>query len=150
MDYAVRFCYHLLMRERFLKQLVAVIFAIAVLHIAAIGFHFYWSIWWYDILLHFFGGVWIGIFSLWFVFYSRYIKIKELEKAGALGISAIAVMFAFGVGMIWELYEFMLSANFSREGYAMDTLIDLIMDVSGALVGYVIFTLQRERYIHGR
>src|SRR3989338_11524140 len=89
-------------------------------------------------------------FSNSFVFYSRYIKIKELEKAGALGISAIAVMFAFGVGMIWELYEFMLSANFSREGYAMDTLIDLIMDVSGALVGYVIFTLQRERYIHGR
>jgi len=111
------------------------IFLIATLHILAINFFLYWKFWWFDILLHFLGGLWVGLSFLQFYFFSNLIKIKKKSNLFIFIFSVLTVLF---VGLGWEIFEFIIGVNFS-ENYWSDTILDLIMDTVGALTVSLLF-----------
>jgi len=39
---------------------------IAFLHQSAVALYWYWSVPWFDIVMHFLGGLWVGTCALWF------------------------------------------------------------------------------------
>jgi hypothetical protein len=87
----------------------------------------YNRIWWYDIPLHFLGGLWVALFTLWItstqygLCLKKYVTIKNL------------LLFVFCFGIAWEFLELALRFNsISDVGYVWDTTHDLIMDVLGA------------------
>ena len=97
---------------------------------------FYFSTEWYDFPMHFLGGVWVALFSLWAVstqygtFFKKFLSIKSL------------ILWTLVVGVTWEFLELGLHFNNIHDiGYALDTTYDLIMDVLGA--GVVAFVYKK-------
>lgn len=89
---------------------------------------YYVSIFWYDIPMHFFGGVWVALAALW---------VSEMPFAGCVKAhvsmpSILACVLA--VGLAWEAYEVIFSiADIHEAGYLFDTSLDLVMDTLGGL-----------------
>src|SRR3989344_6115892 len=53
-------------RKKFFKRIVYLIFFIFIVHFFANKFYWYSSIWYFDIIMHFLGGLWVGLFFIWF------------------------------------------------------------------------------------
>jgi hypothetical protein len=135
-------------RRSILKLLLYIIYALAGLHFLALGFYLYWTFWWFDLLTHFLGGLWVGLAALWLIYFSGYIPKPALKSRTALYVAIGAIA---GIGIIWELYEISLDVFLGipiRPDYALDTAIDLVMDVLGALTGWAVFmVVARDRLV---
>lgn len=118
-------------KETFLK-LTAILYVIAVLNFTANYFHLYFILWWFDILMHFLGGFWLGGMALWLYFWNNRVNVKfsALSQSRKIFFYFAAVM---AVSLVWELFEFSLDTFIvSRANDIMDTLTDLFMDFLGA------------------
>ena len=120
-------------KESLLFVLLVLIFLIAVLHISAIELFWYWRVWWIDIVMHFLGGLWIALASLWVTFYSGLVK-NVRRTPGVFFI--VTVVSAIVVGIGWEVFEF-LSGAFIGVGLSQDTFHDLFADLGGALTVFL-------------
>ena len=107
---------------RFLVGLWAVI---VVVWLFALYYNLFFLIWWFDIPLHFLGGVWACLFV-------RYVYVRcGLELQGNGNKIALFVFFVSSVmliGVAWEFYEFI----FDNMGSLSDTMADLFLDLAGA------------------
>jgi hypothetical protein len=112
---------------------------IASLHFLASAYSWYWQWPWFDILMHFLGGAFIGLASLWVLFHSRYVgSFHPSRKA----MFAAALVGALSVGLGWEVFEYVAGATgvSGYESYALDTATDLAMDCLGAVVSYLLYS----------
>jgi len=112
----------------------------AVLHIAAVTFYLYWDFWWFDIVVHFFGGVWIAASIVWVYYFSGWFTKPVVRWSRFFTISLVSAII---VGCVWELFEFKAGITFVMPGvdYTTDTIADLAMDVVGALSAYLYYRL---------
>ncbi len=122
--------------EKSKKQLfifnILLIIIIAILNKVALNFFLYWKWWWFDIMMHFLGGLWVGGATLWVYYFSGYFRANQNKKI-LLWLSIISVV-VIGVG--WEVFEFVTAIEIFSDGYVGDTILDLIMDTTGAVVAY--------------
>lgn len=72
--------------------------------------------------------------TLWFIYYSGYV-IWRPSPSKLLWILLGSVLV---VGAGWEVYEYVLGASYSGEGYLLDTILDFVADLLGGLVGYLL------------
>ncbi len=96
--------------------------------------HFYVKIWWWDIFLHFGNSLILGMAGF-ILAYALLVTSRIVAKP--LVISLFALSFAVLVGAIWEIFEFGMDIFFGfsmQKSGLVDTMIDLIMDVGGALL----------------
>jgi hypothetical protein len=94
--------------------------------------YLYWSIWWYDIPMHFMGGLWVALVVAWVYAFRVNINQKKFSSYVWVVIGGTLV-----VGIAWELYELCIDATSLADGihYITDTASDIIMDTAGAIVG---------------
>jgi VanZ family protein len=108
-----------------MKRLIFPLIASALvlyLHVIGLEYFLYFHYWWYDILLHFLGGVALGFFVLIFT--------KSWKKT-------IIGMLILAAG--WEVFEYFLNIAVGLgENYPLDTVVDFIMDTLGAFVAIFI------------
>jgi hypothetical protein len=126
------------------KQLiiVLVIFGFMMASFAYLGqvFKWNWSVWWFDIVMHFFGGVFA---TLVFYAFSRTVFLKKYFLMYPVG-KILVLVFLAGIG--WELWEAMMGWTFRMiEPYPIDTIMDLIMDMLGAIATIRIVKKNNER-----
>lgn len=117
--------------SRLLLVSCALVFVLAVLHITAIQFYLYWVFWWFDILTHFIGGLFVATMSLWLYFNSGLIKTPRRRKGTVFFVALLSVVIA---GTAWELFEFFAGTP-EVDSYLLDTFIDALMNATGAIVG---------------
>src|SRR3989344_6501694 len=110
-------------KKSLLKHLVPLMFFIFLANHAALKFHWYFSIWYSDMFMHFLGGVWLGLFFT-YVFYQ--------EDSFRKRIPAIIVC-AVAVGILWEVFEFVLGVIAVDQFNILDTTSDIFFDLSGGL-----------------
>lgn len=123
----------MLKQPLFLFSFILIII-IALLHIVALEFHLYWLFWWFDMLTHFLGGLWVSLISIWFVFFSGIESFKLVRNKKNVFFTAIISVIIIGV--LWEAFEFF--SDFPTEiNYYKDTAIDIVMDIFGSLVGFL-------------
>jgi hypothetical protein len=93
----------LLTMPRILVLLIvlAISFAMAVTQFLAFKYHWYWTYWWLDILMHIAGGAVVGLSTLAFI--SR-------RAAHLVGTALV-------VGVVWEVYELVIGRS-KRDGCA--------------------------------
>lgn len=103
--------------------LVAIMWALNAL---ALKFYFYWTLGWYDYMMHFLGGLVLGVLVTW-VLNPRQRSFKTF-----LIIFASAIV----LGGVWEVFEYVNGITESTENYKIDTIHDLIMDSLGIVVAY--------------
>jgi hypothetical protein len=123
-----------------LAILVCIIFA---MHVTAIFLHLYWTLWWYDIILHFLGGAFIGFLILWLRFSSGYFGAQLKSSETSLLFFVLIVTLAIGIG--WEVFERLLGNTWSIEGYYLDTALDIMFDLLGSISAFLYF---RSKYLH--
>lgn len=125
------------MRPRFdIKSITFVMFfislvSLAVINNVAVKFYLYWQYLWLDIPIHFLGGVVValGVLSV-FAFHEEYTFVRGLVHTLA---------FVCIVGLLWEAFEFTAGIPIiEKNAVVADTILDLIMDVVGGFVGYLL------------
>lgn len=118
----------------FAKELILAALLVAFLHQLALNFYLYWTIEWFDILMHFLGGAWVGFGMLYilsiFGFWDNQISRKQEFLIFINLILSLLV-----IGLTWELWE--LFVGFSdRLNDRIDTILDIIMDLIGCLTAF--------------
>lgn len=86
--------------------------------------------------MHFLGGLWAGIFSVWLI-------ARKENQSQFLW----CLIFALFVGVAWEVFEYsegIVAAN--HFSYPFDTAKDLVMDLLGAVFGWIL----GKRLVNGR
>ena len=131
------------------------IIAIVFFAFATVGmgeyFNAYEKFWWWDILLH--SGSAFG-FGLLGVTILLILSKRDKVDANPFILALFAFGFSISIGVIWEIFEFMMDTLFDmnmQKSGLVDTMTDLIVDVFGAamaaVLGYRYLKLKRQRPI---
>ncbi len=107
--------------------------AVFVLNKIGMAHHLYWRFWWYDVMMHFLGGVAVGGFAAWAAAYHwPNLSHRRILYAGLIGIAVV------GIG--WEFFEFFTDQYIGQANIAADTMQDLIMDTIGTVIAWFALT----------
>lgn len=124
----------------FPRSLVILVVFIAIVNIIAIQYYWYWRMRWFDMPMHFLGGMWLAGMLLWFRFFSH----PALEAPTRFSRILFWGLLGSGVlGLGWEVYESSVSlVTIGRINAIPDTLSDLCFDMAGGFLGSVIVWLK--------
>ena len=116
-------------------ELLAIFFIFASLFLgSSVGF--YNRFWWWDILLHGFSAILLGIIGLLMVWILNHNEKIDMSL-NPLFICIFSFSFAVAIGALWEIYEFAVDyffdANMQKSGL-VDTMWDIIIDATGAFI----------------
>jgi hypothetical protein len=126
------------------KPLIVEIFLsallVAFLHKVALSLFLYWTTSWFDILMHFLGGLVIGLIAA-FVFFiypsgrlgSGFVSIPKDHKGSAFLIVIGSVLV---VALTWELWELFVGFTDVLDDQA-DTILDVIMGLIGGTTAFL-------------
>ncbi|MBQ2260356.1 MAG: hypothetical protein II336_03205 [Loktanella sp.] len=121
-----------------------VVFIIASLILGEV-FDIYYKIWWWDIALHATSAIALGMIGFLFIY-----MLFDGDKFAAppSAIAFLAFTFALSIGAMWEIFEYGMDVFFgtNMQKSADDTMIDLIFDAIGAIIG----ALAGYAYLKGR
>ena len=112
---------------------VAVFIVLAVLFLYGYQQNFFQTLIWWDILMHFLGGIWAGYIGAWFISFLGYPVRMSHFVAGAilLGLAVEVVEYFFVIGR----NPFM--------SYELDTSKDIFVDVIGGVAAGLSLTANR-------
>ncbi|MBI2673928.1 MAG: hypothetical protein HYX23_01450 [Candidatus Zambryskibacteria bacterium] len=114
----------------FLYTAFGIIMFVGVLHHIAEAFYLYWTIWWFDIMMHLLAGFSGGLVMAWFFGPTSTLRLVVFVLVGMLTI-----------GIAWEVLEYALNL-IQPIRYWQDTILDLIADMTGAILTCVyIYTI---------
>jgi len=106
---------------------------VAILHSVALDNFLYWHFPWFDIVMHFLGGLLVALFGLWAF---RKYNLGHNETSKALLLFDI-ILFVFIVGILWETFELAFGLIVEDPyAYTIDTIADFLMNMIGAMVGF--------------
>lgn len=100
----------------------------AATHAVAVDGFFYWRFAWFDILMHFWGGLLIAL------------GLTTLSTFRRLNFeSTYKLVFFVGLAIViaWEVFEWILGVT-SPQTYIVDTSIDIFLGLAGALLGHAL------------
>lgn len=120
-------------------QILSVVFVFASLFLGEVR-GFYTRFWWWDVFLHTWSGLLLGIFG--------FLLVYMLNENANIGLSMkprfvafFAFLFAVAMGALWEIFEFSMDQHFGMNmqkpmlgdpSGLTDTMWDLIVDTLGA------------------
>lgn len=111
-------------RKMLLKYIVFLMFFIFFANNVILKFHWYYSIWWIDMPMHFLGGFWVGLFFL-YIFYDKNQFFKYF-----LTILLCVLL----IGILYEVFEFFVFNEIGKDPFnTLDTASDIFFDLSGGL-----------------
>jgi hypothetical protein len=113
------------------RAVVAFFLAWGIFFLNMAGGYFSWysGLWWYDMLMHFSGGVMIGVVALLFAFSDTFPWFGT-PTAPKYRKIIFAILFAV---VVWESMEFSLSTIGGDEFHVLDSLSDMLLGTAGAL-----------------
>jgi hypothetical protein len=133
--------------QKYIPALITLV-AVAVFHNFGAYLRLYFVFPWYDIPMHFLGGLWVGLTSVWAleVFFGecRYSFVRSL-------MWVLSAVLCFAV--IWEMFEFFGGINNAQTVTAMgltfwaDSTKDICMGLLGGIVAFVPYHIRTRRLV---
>ena len=118
--------------------LFVLISLIGVLNFYAYRYHWYWEFWWFDIIMHTLGGIWVGSAAFWFRYFRNPDASKIIPDKMFVFLLSFAAVSVIGVG--WELFEFSMDKFITFKIHdAVNTASDLFFDGMGSILAVFIF-----------
>ena len=100
-------------------------------------FYWYSSIWYFDMPMHFLGGVWLGLSAIYLF------PLKDYSLKSIFKIFFIVLL----VGVGWELFEILVNKFTIQDPFnSLDTLSDICFDLAGGLFA-ILYFIRRTIYI---
>ncbi|MBI2086972.1 MAG: hypothetical protein HYT69_02270 [Candidatus Zambryskibacteria bacterium] len=124
------------MENKFLLLAFVSVIVVAGVNFVANFFYLYWTVWWFDNVTHFLGGLSMGL--LWFWIFNKFFSFTEAPKLKSIIFIVLILVLAVGIG--WEIFEYIFDiANLGGgETYWQDTSRDLAADTLGAIAASLI------------
>jgi len=116
-------------------ETMAVIFLYMSLFLGEFG-DYYNRFWWWDLVLHSGSAFLLGILGFLLVYVRNEKQEINLDLPPHF-IALYAFLFAVGIGLIWEIFEFFMDQVFGlniQKSGLVDTMWDLIVDLISAAV----------------
>ena len=118
------------------KDLVLRIFLLVsfifITNTLAMYFFWYSSLWWFDMPMHYLGGLFLGFFVLGLVLYTPLGKREKKTTSYDYILFLLAGVIA--IGLLWEMFEYVVDLNTTQIGFNLsDTLSDIMFDTAGGL-----------------
>ena len=111
-------------RKKLFKHLAYLIFFIFLVNFSANKFYWYSSIWYFDMIMHFLGGFWVGL-AYFYIFLLQNMSSRLIFKI-------LFSVLIIGVG--WEVYEILVNDILAQNPFNyIDTVSDLFFDLFGGL-----------------
>jgi hypothetical protein len=152
------------METKLLKKIALLVVFIFVANLLASKFYWYFSIWWFDMPMHFVGGVFISLAVLWLYFFKnpwpnskikstlirlrlgRCVRVRRLADSPArsslveINPIFLSILLVLIISVLWEIFEFSLDKFFAINLLSpIDSLSDLFFDLAGGIIGTVYF-----------
>ncbi len=116
--------------RKLLKHIVFLMFLMFVADYLAKVFYWYYSIWYFDVIMHFLGGFWVGLFFI-YVFYRKELKLNSVPNI---------ILCILAVGVLWEIFEFFVFNQIGSTAFdRLDTISDIFLDLSGGFFALLYF-----------
>lgn len=122
------------LRERIFVRAALATIGTFVLNTIGIWLSLYSVIWWYDMPLHFFGGLFTGLLVIWFL-----MKYSSFNKASYFKIVFWVLAISFVIGFVWEFYEIFFYKIGSLNYSMLDATSDLFFDLAGSIQALFIY-----------
>lgn len=121
-------------RKKLFKTSAYLVILIFVLNYIATRLYWYYSIWWFDMPMHFLGGLFIGLGTIWLLSYKNF--PSELSWKLILKIF-LSVLF---VGVLWEVFEIIFYNIIAQNPYnILDITHDIVFDLAGGIFSIIFF-----------
>lgn len=118
-------------QHKLLFSILVLSAVIAITHVAAIEFSIYWTLVWFDLVVHFLGGILIGLIGIWLL---RFWHVRLSPRQVFVGVLGTVLV----VGGLWEVFEWLAGNLMHAKNPVLDTTLDLLMDVLGGAAAYVL------------
>lgn len=107
-------------------------------------FYWYSILWWFDMPMHFLGGVWVGLAGIWALLYSGLFSSTSSDKQLVLRTMIIV----FAIGFLWEVFEYTVQHLIPGANLAdpIDSVSDIFFDLSGGAFALLYFFSSRPRW----
>ncbi len=137
-----------MLNRKHVLALVLILALVLVLNFFAFQFFWYWKFWWFDLVMHFLGGLTVGYLVIFItqIYHREYFLNQFKSRADIL---ALVLISAFIVGGAWELFEFsvdqhqalplLIKSIATLQMGLKDSLLDILLDLIGASVSAFIF-----------
>jgi hypothetical protein len=102
----------------------------AVVHLIATAGSLYWYYWWLDVVMHFWGGLLLGLGV------HALSKLKSISVTPTLAVTAAVLVTTV---ISWELFEW-FTGLYNPASYVLDTIQDLSLGLSGGLLAHFILS----------
>ena len=100
-------------------------------------FDLYSIFWWYDMPMHFLGGLFTSLLLIYILL--QYGK-KVVLDFGATFI--VIITLSLIVGLLWEGYELYFAMLMGNKHILLDSISDICFDMAGAVQGMLIYKRQ--------
>ena len=125
-------------RKKLFSRAGYLVGGIFALNMLADLFFWYDTIWWFDILMHFLGGLFVSMLIIW-LFYQMFVRFPKriVFLYVVLGVLIIALS--------WELFEFSVWTVFDLKEIIdmQDSIADVVMGCLGSVLGAQYFLNRR-------
>ena len=117
-------------RKKILSLLAILFCFLCMVNLVAIKGLWYYIFWYFDMPMHFLGGVAI-------LFLVAYVLYKPLQDSKYPILFCLLFTLAIGIG--WEVFEYIFNNLIAGMTFSpMDTTSDIFFDMSGVLLGILI------------
>ncbi|MEK7219334.1 MAG: hypothetical protein AAB687_01505 [Patescibacteria group bacterium] len=119
-------------RKKLLIRVFLLIFSILIVNYLAEKFYWYSAVWYFDMIMHFSGGLWVGLTAIWLLFGQKsYLDLSFILKI----LSSVLL-----IGICWELFEIIFYNYIAQNPFnILDTVSDLFFDLVGGLFAILYF-----------
>ncbi|HBB49708.1 TPA: hypothetical protein DEQ22_01125 [Candidatus Nomurabacteria bacterium] len=119
-------------KKGFLKHLVFLMFFIFIADLLARNFYWYSLIWYFDMIMHFLSGLWVGLFFF-------YVLSVKSPLAPSFKSFLKIILLVLIIGISYEIFEFIMNVISVTPFDPVDTTSDLFFDMLGAAVSIFYF-----------
>ena len=117
-------------KKKLIRRLISLILFIFVLNFLANQFYWYFTIWYFDMIMHFLAGFWVGLACL-------YLLPPQCDSISSI---FTILLFVLCIGIGWEIFEILVNDVIVRNPFnPLDTASDIFFDLSGCAVAILYF-----------
>jgi uncharacterized membrane protein len=129
------------MRTRLIKKALFLVVGIFIFNLLAYMFYWYASVWWYDMVMHTAGGIFLAC-----LIGARFSKHLLKERTWQTIVTLLLGVFV--IGLFWEYFEYIVQFLLKPVAFANipDSISDLLCDMAGGIIGTFFVLREKKRY----